>query len=138
MRLPPKAPRQAIGLGCGACSGSGGDVKEPWGSHTGIYKGWGCGSPETRVNRHRGTHPGQMDGRGVFPNLERALEVSGTTLFQDQKPGDAKAEGGRRLLVRGWATSPGFAAPPIFVSSGFSSGVTSSRPEREERRGSHR
>ncbi len=33
-----------------------------------------------------------MEGRG-FPNLERALEVSGTTLFQRQKLGDVKAEG---------------------------------------------
>jgi len=34
------------------------------------------------------------------PNLERALEVAGTTLSQNKKPGDVKAEGVRHRRCR--------------------------------------
>jgi len=79
----------------------------------------GPGVPRRQITRGRGVCRRTRDeieevprdpirptnGRGVL-NLERALEVSGTTLSQEQKPGDGKAEGSdpgaAGLLVAGF------------------------------------
>ncbi len=60
--------------------------------YAGVRGGSAVGGPGTRNRQSRdGTQPRQR-GRGVL-NPETALEVTGTHLFQKQKPGELMAEG---------------------------------------------
>jgi hypothetical protein len=69
-------------------------VKEAAGGPTPATKGRGA-NRRTR-DRNKGTGgPNRVNKWPGVPNLERALEVSGTTLFQKQKPGHVKAQGVR-------------------------------------------
>ena len=81
------------------------------GSRAGNYKGRGsAGGPETRMKRYRGTQSGQQMAGGV--RIWNELRKSAAPpYFKTKSPETQRRRGCRRLLVQGWATSPGFAAP---------------------------
>jgi hypothetical protein len=63
------------------------------------------------MKRYRGTQSGQqMAGRGVRIWNE-LWKSAAPPYFKTKSPETQRRRGWRRLLVQGWATSPGFAAP---------------------------